>query len=168
MTANVSFCGLSPLARGKRRVAKRRILQVGPIPAGAGETAARRDQSQTCRAYPRWRGGNTCTHPDAPTRWGLSPLARGKLQVAEHFHSRRGPIPAGAGETTCGMASSRASRAYPRWRGGNVVSVNTAIQQQGLSPLARGKQGSVRPGELASGPIPAGAGETFDNCRWSK
>ena len=52
------------------------------------------------------------------------------------------------------------SRAYPRWRGGNVETDLQLTQQQGLSPLARGKLQVERIEPAALGPIPAGAGET--------
>ena len=52
------------------------------------------------------------------------------------------------------------SRAYPRWRGGNLLDLTAAQEVTGLSPLARGKQIPHRPHHAPPGPIPAGAGET--------
>ena len=51
-------------------------------------------------------------------------------------------------------------RAYPRWRGGNLVASTPADRSEGLSPLARGKREAVLAGQGGVGPIPAGAGET--------
>ena len=91
---------------------------------------------------------------------GLSPLARGKRHLHPERQGQQGPIPAGAGETRARSSSASASRAYPRWRGGNRHGELRVAGIQGLSPLARGK---LRAGLLLrrwQGPIPAGAGET--------
>ena len=72
----------------------------------------------------------------------------------------RGPIPAGAGETSARATARRRPRAYPRWRGGNAVVVEYETGIKGLSPLARGKPDLGAVGHVRGGPIPAGAGET--------
>ena len=53
------------------------------------------------------------------------------------------------------------SRAYPRWRGGNLLLSWPKLTAWGLSPLARGKRLPVLLGGIGEGPIPAGAGETW-------
>ncbi len=50
--------------------------------------------------------------------------------------------------------------AYPRIRGGNHWRCQSTIRVLGLSPHTRGKPGSLVPGTVTLGPIPAYAGET--------
>jgi len=69
-------------------------------------------------------------------------------------------IPAGAGETFPEQSIKCRLRAYPRWRGGNVAAAFGSKEDDGLSPLARGKRECRRREVCFEGPIPAGAGET--------
>ena len=92
---------------------------------------------------------------------GLSPLARGKRREFFKNDPAKGPIPAGAGETTCWCSRPNESGAYPRWRGGNFPCRALCPLAQGLSPLARGKQIDSGKSMSTRGPIPAGAGETW-------
>ena len=48
--------GLSPLARGNRKSAKRKTMARGPIPARAGQPPGCRLRQTDVRAYPRSRG----------------------------------------------------------------------------------------------------------------
>ncbi|EYI12766.1 hypothetical protein SEEH0134_17229 [Salmonella enterica subsp. enterica serovar Heidelberg str. N20134] len=51
-------------------------------------------------------------------RWsGLSPLARGTLDVDEELLNRCRFIPAGAGNTNGHSKSNGSGTVYPRWRG---------------------------------------------------
>ena len=152
--------GLSPLARGKPTLAKCRASFPGPIPAGAGETRRRPGCSAGCTAYPRWRGGNDDLDGELCAIGGLSPLARGKLGAVLARVVLAGPIPAGAGETGRSSTLTSATRAYPRWRGGNFARTPINAPKKGLSPLARGKRFRHHDGRADQGPIPAGAGET--------
>ena len=132
----------------------------GPIPAGAGETRSDHPQAPVSGAYPRWRGGNRRQRNAPHVREGLSPLARGKPEVVSFAPVRRGPIPAGAGETHGFLTAITMPGAYPRWRGGNQLGFLIKRGGGGLSPLARGKQPTSTWGAAGPGPIPAGAGET--------
>src|SRR5690606_138443 len=49
--------GLSPLARGNRREARREVARAGSIPARAGEPAPADEHDLQIRVYPRSRGG---------------------------------------------------------------------------------------------------------------
>ncbi len=91
--------GLSPQARGEldRRVQARQ--DDGPIPAGAGGTITLDTHGEAWTAYPRRRGGNPGASFEKQTVAGLSPQARGELQMLRMVSSVRGPIPAGAGGT---------------------------------------------------------------------
>ncbi len=73
--------------------------------------------------------------------------------------SRRGPIPARAGEPVIYQFLLLIPRAYPRSRGGTVLLPLRPCASRGLSPLARGNLVDVLPGAPAFGPIPARAGE---------
>jgi hypothetical protein len=156
--------GLSPLARGKPNRKSHGRQQGGPIPAGAGETIPILLSACATTAYPRWRGGNGKIHGFVVVAEGLSPLARGKRHHLYHVLALPGPIPAGAGETQRCRLPIASSGAYPRWRGGNCPVSAPSRLTSGLSPLARGKL--VRPQVIVivPGPIPAGAGETKENC----
>ena len=114
------------------------------------------------RAYPRWRGGNIPGMRATASGSGLSPLARGKHDFSGTNILSTGPIPAGAGETWPPLPLPGRRWAYPRWRGGNAAVDEGVEVAAGLSPLARGKLGLAVVRETFAGPIPAGAGETFD------
>ncbi|ELX64651.1 hypothetical protein SEETLT22_01515 [Salmonella enterica subsp. enterica serovar Typhimurium str. LT2-4] len=74
-------------------------------------------------------------------RWsGLSPLARGTLDVDEELLNR--------------------CRFYPRWRGEHSATWPTGTTRSGLSPLARGTQMTKSEIFTKARFIPAGAGNT--------
>ena len=154
--------GLSPLVRGKHEAAQLCRRPIGPIPAGAGETARRRIPCSAIWAYPRWCGGNVRTQGARRERSGLSPLVRGKLTTRRIYSPFFGPIPAGAGETGLSLDGYQRRGAYPRWCGGNEKSDCLNLFRLGLSPLVRGKPDIGHVGTVLKGPIPAGAGETAD------
>ncbi len=106
------------------------------------------------------RGGNVADKVSASPDGGLSPHARGKLEVDRVAAFGPGPIPACAGETDFYACFFHFMRAYPRMRGGNCGGAEAFPRLLGLSPHARGKP--RRPPNLAGefGPIPACAGET--------
>ena len=96
----------------------------------------------------------------AAPKGGLSPQARGKPSGCRNYAAAHGPIPAGAGETTKMSSCSVLFRAYPRRRGGNIRCACHRQRELGLSPQARGKRTLEVDDHAATGPIPAGAGET--------
>ncbi|ESD81762.1 hypothetical protein HMPREF1612_04895 [Escherichia coli 908585] len=51
---------------------------------------------------------------------GLSPLARGTLEMVQHCDRRPRFIPAGAGNTASAAALRNRETVYPRWRGEHV------------------------------------------------
>ena len=154
--------GLSPQARGKPKTLVDGGADPGPIPAGAGETILRFARACALRAYPRRRGGNCPGKQSDGRSQGLSPQARGKRRQRAYQTKTLGPIPAGAGETCCRARPAPGCGAYPRRRGGNVWRLKGHARQQGLSPQARGKHCAASLRRAATGPIPAGAGETLE------
>ena len=110
--------GLSPLTRGNLLPISDEQLEIGPIPAHAGEPLSRLCSENLPTAYPRSRGG---TKPPGCARFlsmGLSPLTRGNQFGRKKTASWTGPIPAHAGEPNCCKVSAPVAGAYPRSRGG--------------------------------------------------
>ena len=96
---------------------------------------------------------------------GSSPLTRGKHALGGEAVLQRRLIPAHAGKTPARRGPPPASRAHPRSRGENVVSLVGAIVAMGSSPLTRGKRasGGARCGLRRL--IPAHAGKTRGGTR---
>ena len=155
----MAFRGLSPLARGNPGLTDIDGAGQGPIPARAGEPGISCPITPFIGAYPRSRGGTMIRALKLASDWGLSPLARGNLDVALLPGPLHGPIPARAGEPAGCGAASLATGAYPRSRGGTSVPSVTRTQRKGLSPLARGNRDEILPAVSRQGPIPARAGE---------
>ena len=152
--------GLSPLARGRRRLRPWPESAGGPIPARTGETNSTPSISFTHGAYPRSHGGDTPRSPDVVYSLGLSPLARGRPDVTGTGWTLIRPIPARTGETSPAPHARRPAGAYPRSHGGDSFQPNTTWSHQGLSPLARGRPVRGRWPLPFDGPIPARTGET--------
>ncbi len=130
--------GLSPLARGTHADGYAKVSWWRFIPAGAGNTdwlgLARPEHT----VYPRWRGEHALSRSAIPSRYGLSPLARGTLsRVVVHWLQTRF-IPAGAGNTLLPPPPEIVLPVYPRWRGEHASVALTCSRPVGLSPLARG------------------------------
>ena len=92
--------------------------------------------------------------------WGSSPHARGTPPRMITISTRRGIIPACAGNTPCVISRICVMRDHPRMRGEHLGRMNVAMCGQGSSPHARGTlalRGGLR--HLA-GIIPACAGNT--------
>ena len=151
--------GLSPLARGNRRLSGPCCRGKGPIPARAGQPGAAALLAALPGAYPRSRGATR--QPGRPIfcNRGLSPLARGNLNACRWNHADRGPIPARAGQPMQGLRRSGNHRAYPRSRGATSALPAISAAVSGLSPLARGNLRHRMALRRAVGPIPARAGQ---------
>ena len=152
--------GSSPLTRGKRAQAVRKVLTRGLIPAHAGKTTSVLSSGGTTRAHPRSRGENASASLSKPSTSGSSPLTRGKPRPRRRRRSRQRLIPAHAGKTTTLLGTLAASRAHPRSRGENEVKSAQAHYRRGSSPLTRGKHGGGRGLSRLVGLIPAHAGKT--------
>ncbi len=155
----VGHQGLSPLARGNQSCKGICPFPWGPIPARAGEPICMGVDSRQSWAYPRSRGGTSPTLSAASAVLGLSPLARGNPMVSDVVDVALGPIPARAGEPPPPASPPSAVWAYPRSRGGTVKTSSWSCQPWGLSPLARGNLDPFSTETVATGPIPARAGE---------
>jgi len=151
--------GLSPLARGNRRLLQKVGHAEGPIPARAGEPQQLLLKRQLFGAYPRSRGGTPRGAGRMKCHRGLSPLARGNPVRHEFPDPTPGPIPARAGEPQLPKSCQLRPWAYPRSRGGTLRASSSCSFVMGLSPLARGNPRQRRVLTASAGPIPARAGE---------
>ena len=71
-------------------------------------------------------------------RSGLSPLARGTLNIDRAVDKVIRFIPAGAGNTLVLNRPALETPVYPRWRGEHTDIDKRRLPSGGLSPLARG------------------------------
>ncbi len=91
--------GLSPLARGGRVNEAGQLNRQRVIPACAGWTLDFASQTPPKAGYPRLRGVDHTPGRHRHQAAGLSPLARGGLNVQHNRHGLRRVIPACAGWT---------------------------------------------------------------------
>ncbi|VFS82365.1 Domain of uncharacterised function (DUF2825) [Raoultella terrigena] len=156
----VLLIGLSPLARGTPEVHAVDVAGHRFIPAGAGNTEYWPTERRSGSVYPRWRGEHLCRSAKSSRRRGLSPLARGTLEVRlPHLHERQF-IPAGAGNTQHSQQMIAMASVYPRWRGEHSTLSTNDCDGIGLSPLARGTLITGGHNCALIRFIPAGAGNT--------
>ncbi len=152
--------GLSPLARGTLTAWYAESHPERFIPAGAGNTEASNIWWTKRTVYPRWRGEHCTRRVLATGHPGLSPLARGTLQVGAHQNHLIRFIPAGAGNTLPYFFIVHVHAVYPRWRGEHSVAATPVVPLPGLSPLARGTPFADNLAGCQNRFIPAGAGNT--------
>ena len=91
---------------------------------------------------------------------GLSPRVRGKPPQPTTAPSRKGSIPACAGETNHQQRSPDRNGGYPRVCGGNTGCSPGSCHSKGLSPRVRGKPLFHHTPIIVRRSIPACAGET--------
>ena len=155
----VSALGLSPHARGSPRGARHHSPHHGSIPACAGEPSLGSSCWSGWRVYPRMRGGAIAMRLARQSKGGLSPHARGSLNMDSQSVSMRGSIPACAGEPQRLGRRRPRFRVYPRMRGGAAMENLGPSAAQGLSPHARGSRLARGGRQRHLGSIPACAGE---------
>ena len=151
--------GLSPHVRGNLVKPIEHLVELGSIPARAGEPRWMARRSASSRVYPRTCGGTwpgpagTC-----PSR-GLSPHVRGNRGAVAFGRPGAGSIPARAGEPSQADRAPGGIRVYPRTCGGTEQQLTEMSQQGGLSPHVRGNRRRDTEAEKVWGSIPARAGE---------
>ena len=152
--------GSSPLTRGKRPHVRRLVGEERLIPAHAGKTGRAGLFPSSPEAHPRSRGENHFYLPRPKRPRGSSPLTRGKPVNNERAEGHSGLIPAHAGKTkTCGACLSH-SPAHPRSRGENELTDYVGDDDNGSSPLTRGKLVAALTALGIARLIPAHAGKT--------
>ena len=95
-----------------------------------------------------------------PSCQGSSPLTRGKRRATVARPLRLGLIPAHAGKTPASPPEQQRAPAHPRSRGENLSLSATLFDEDGSSPLTRGKHDEVTVRRARRGLIPAHAGKT--------
>ena len=110
--------GLSPRVRGNRGRVAAAVVDVGSIPACAGEPFRCAQGWSQSRVYPRVCGGTPIGAATPPTTEGLSPRVRGNHPQRVRGNGDRGSIPACAGEPDLNHVVQPIGRVYPRVCGG--------------------------------------------------
>ena len=154
--------GLSPLARGTPQMTACLKRKQRFIPAGAGNSAFLRQIWRCCAVYPRWRGELLKIEPPGRAAIGLSPLARGTLELLMLSKYQLRFIPAGAGNSANNRPLLDPTTVYPRWRGELAENSQNNAITAGLSPLARGTQQQQYFPQCCQRFIPAGAGNSVN------
>ena len=152
-------CGLSPRVRGNPFCRRGWMAKSGSIPACAGEPRLAAAAIPAASVYPRVCGGTQPASIVCGKVPGLSPRVRGNLPAGYGLRTRRGSIPACAGEPAADYAAACAREVYPRVCGGTTFHATTASQGVGLSPRVRGNLGVPAGVNGGPGSIPACAGE---------
>ncbi len=153
--------GASPRARGNLKVSEAKLLELGRIPACAGEPPLSVRSDSSGRAHPRVRGGTRHGWRFDGQSQGASPRARGNRPPEDPRDPSPGRIPACAGEPTTRRRCSSRRRAHPRVRGGTLELVRLREPAEGASPRARGNRSRRPSSEGPRGRIPACAGEPY-------
>ena len=161
-------------------------VQVGSIPACAGEPRPSAPSATPRGVYPRVCGGTRrrAGHPGQPAvyprvcggtrrragpatwRGGLSPRVRGNPGENASPASGRRSIPTCAGEPRSHRFPYRPGWVYPRVCGGTRLAISGERLGDGLSPRVRGNQRAHADPQPGTGSIPACAGEPL--CRRRK
>ena len=130
------------------------------IPTHAGKTLAGRRSHDRGPAHPRSRGENGQKIHGPIGEGGSSPLTRGKPVAVFVDAVPRGLIPAHAGKTKTSPPLEPVGTAHPRSRGENEIARAEDVNQNGSSPLTRGKLARGLTGGRGRRLIPAHAGKT--------
>ena len=154
--------GSSPLTRGKPRSTLSASRAQRLIPAHAGKTSWGVTRIVRASAHPRSRGENQDSSHVTMSRWGSSPLTRGKHRDPRLVRVGGRLIPAHAGKTVCDRPREHNGPAHPRSRGENCPSSRARSTLRGSSPLTRGKHDGPHRSIRRIRLIPAHAGKTPD------
>ena len=151
--------GLSPRVRGNLAQRGFADVQLGSIPARAGEPARRCAECSADMVYPRACGGTVLRTAYINKAAGLSPRVRGNRAGQRVAGVGVGSIPARAGEPTWIGLLGSSCVVYPRACGGTVEQRWQILDREGLSPRVRGNQPPAADAGSGRGSIPARAGE---------
>ena len=156
----ICLVGSSPLARGTLGLEVCHSLEVGLIPARAGNTWGLDGDGKKAGAHPRSRGEHARRARSVAACAGSSPLARGTPGGREGLGGVVGLIPARAGNTWGLDGDGKKAGAHPRSRGEHARRARSVAACAGSSPLARGTPGGREGLGGVVGLIPARAGNT--------
>ena len=151
--------GLSPRVRGNPHQRPPVGLQIGSIPACAGEPCGGSPTWRAMKVYPRVCGGTDCEAGILTDEPGLSPRVRGNPVLALRTMTLTRSIPACAGEPRPARGWQSHQGVYPRVCGGTQHGRTRRVHRRGLSPRVRGNPRPGIAGCRRFGSIPACAGE---------
>ena len=154
------YPGSSPRVRGTLGRLPTGHVDDGIIPACAGNTGSEVSEGSAKRDHPRVCG----EHHDAVfalfQATGSSPRVRGTRRRRAYTHRMDGIIPACAGNTHCSSFLRCLKGDHPRVCGEHMTRSATPLSRRGSSPRVRGTHSSITGLVLATGIIPACAGNT--------
>ena len=153
--------GSSPRVRGTQNVNRGDLVQVGIIPACAGNTGERHPRCSIPWDHPRVCGEHINGYRIHKNRQGSSPRVRGTRR-SRHLHVRQhGIIPACAGNTNHKPHMKVSHWDHPRVCGEHLQLDQPQHPGDGSSPRVRGTPSGSVGGVVGAGIIPACAGNTF-------
>ena len=120
------------------------MLELGSIPASAGEPPSIDPTTARCGVYPRECGGTTQGVWRGYFIQGLSPRVRGNPVGSAPRQYMLGSIPASAGEPIEYIHCFTPYKVYPRECGGTTCSNASIARLTGLSPRVRGNPGVIQ------------------------
>ena len=138
---------------------KGHYVNLGSIPARAGEPSGASCSWAAARVYPRACGGTIEYQVVHWTGEGLSPRVRGNRVHAGRLLARQRSIPARAGEPSPWAPRFTPTPVYPRACGGTLRNRHAVRLPGGLSPRVRGNPHVDGVVGVEGGSIPARAGE---------
>ena len=156
--------GPSPQVRGTVPLGWLSIGAFGTIPAGAGNSSSATLQSCPARDHPRRCGEQVRGSADDNAAVGPSPQVRGTGIRSMASHQRSRTIPAGAGNRNGINVSVERFEDHPRRCGEQSTVEGFSISYRGPSPQVRGTDKLRLERYRLSGTIPAGAGNSPQEC----
>ncbi|KAB7789963.1 hypothetical protein F7D09_1513 [Bifidobacterium leontopitheci] len=130
--------GSSPRMRGTRREVELRTLDLGIIPAYAGNTSSMRHSGPRPWDHPRVCGEHDVVDDPFGAVAGSSPRMRGTLKSMPRYQLTAGIIPAYAGNTRYPRDRATRYRDHPRVCGEHHVTRGKRRESRGSSPRMRG------------------------------
>ena len=154
------YSGSSPRVRGTPVERHAPQLQVGIIPACAGNTLACTSAGRTTWDHPRVCGEHASPARASNFSAGSSPRVRGTPMSSRREEQENGIIPACAGSTYGSSSGQRQAGDHPRVCGEHGRVFCPAVRLAGSSPRVRGTPELAGVVGDAQGIIPACAGNT--------
>ena len=157
---NLSKCGPSPRAWGKRVCVAVHPLDARTIPTGVGKTITRNAPLRHVRDHPHGRGENARNGISIDANGGPSPRAWGKRCYHPTPCQCGRTIPTGVGKTLSLRCSRCLATDHPHGRGENCAWEPRGMEPVGPSPRAWGKLTTTESYAVSSRTIPTGVGKT--------
>ena len=143
-------------------------MDIGIIPAQAGNTFQRRSRRKYSADHPRAGGEHALAGLSVPTLGGSSPRRRGTLRAAAQGVFQKRIIPAQAGNTPTANAAPISTADHPRAGGEHSPPRISGAYASGSSPRRRGTRPGPDEAQFVVRIIPAQAGNTTQNAMGAK